>query len=102
MEAKRLTLVLTFITVIVWGGLALVSSKLAAMALLGVLPLRMWESFLHGPKYLLLLPIAIYLCLPAAAWVSRSKKIAWCVPAAPFFGGALFYVQYGVTVAVNT
>jgi len=69
------------------------------MVLFGVLPVRTWPFFLAGPKYQLLLPLVIYLCLPAAAWWWRSKKVALCIPAAPFLGFASCYVQFWTFMA---
>jgi len=95
MDAKPLTVVLTAVTAVVWSVYALVSAKWATFPLLGLLPLRWWNSVSEGRGYLLLLPVALYLCVPALAWKKRSKKIAWCIPVAPLLGIASFVIQFG-------
>ena len=96
MEAKQLTLVLTAITAAIWSVEALVSLRAATCPLLGMLPLKSWNTVSEGRWYLLLLPIAVYLCVPVLAWKNNSKKIAWCIPIAPLLGIILFIIQFGI------
>jgi hypothetical protein len=96
MEAKQLTLVLTAVTATIWGVEALVSFKTATCPLLGLLPLKSWHTVSEGGWYLLLLPIAVYLCVPVLAWKNNSKKIAWCIPVAPLLGITSFIVQFAI------
>ena len=95
MEARPLVVTLTGATAVIWGALALVAPKMAIRPLLGFIPISTWDVLLHGPAFQLLLPVAICLCLPATAWGTKSKKLAWCIPAVPVMGAALFYVQIG-------
>ena len=99
MEARPLAATLAGSTAVAWGAIALAAPKIAIRPLLGFIPINAWDVFLHGPAFQLLLPIAIYLCLPVFAWIVKSKRLAWCIPAAPLVGGALFYIQFGFGMA---
>ena len=102
MEARPLTLGFTAGIATLWVAYSVVSPKMATLPLLGVLPFGTWEIFQHGPRFQLLLPIAGYFCLPLIAWLMKSKKIAWCIPIAPFAGLGLFYLQFALAMRAFT
>jgi hypothetical protein len=102
MEARPLAVSLSIGTAVVWGALAMVAPRFAVRPLLGFIPISAWDVFLHGAAFQFLLPVAIFLCLPVAAWVTRSRKLAWCIPVAPMAGFVLFYVQFAFGMAAFT
>jgi uncharacterized membrane protein len=93
-KAKPLTIVITAATVAVWGASAIIRPKMAAIPLVGLLPIRWWPLVMGERLYLLLLPTAIYLLVPVLAWNKDSKKIAWCIPIIPLLGITSFVIQF--------
>jgi hypothetical protein len=102
MEARPLAVSLSIGTAVVWCAFAVVAPRLAVRPLLGFIPISAWDTFLHGAAFQFLLPIAIFLCLPVAAWTMRSRKLAWFIPVAPIAGVVLFYVQFAFGMAAFT
>jgi hypothetical protein len=95
MKLKPLIFSLTAGTAIIWIAWALVAVKTAATPLFGLLPLPLWTSAAFERRYLLLIPLLLYLCVPVLAWAKNSTRLAWCIPVAPLVGAALFQAQLG-------
>ena len=90
MSPRRLTLVLTFLTTLIWGMWILSTGLTENIAFAG----WMADRSVVKPGFAPIVPVGFFLGFVALAWISERRIIAYGIPLFPIVGIILFFLRF--------